>query len=141
MSSPKGSESSEPSNEALITFDGLEEFQAVVKDAKEAKATLIVCFSASWCGPCKLIAPFLAEQAEAFASKPAVRLAKTVMSAGGDDVDDLMDVLVTDYGIRITGLPHFAVIQGGTAIKEKSWSGANRELLVARLTEFSVPDN
>ncbi len=123
-------------SKALLSFTTLDEFDALVNDAKEAEATLIVCFSTSWCGPCKRIAPFLDEQAEEFRDKVKVRMAKTVM--GEDEEEELMDGLVRDYGIRITGVPHFAVIQNGIALKDKSWSGANRELLVTRLTEFST---
>jgi thiol-disulfide isomerase/thioredoxin len=130
------SSSDNESQEALITFETLEEFNGVVADAKETGATLITCFSTAWCGPCKRIAPFLKEQAEVFKKdKRFVRLAKTVMD--DDSEEDLMGGLVSDYGIRITGVPHFAVIQNGIYVKDKSWSGANRDLLVERLTEFS----
>lgn len=124
------------SKEALITFDTMDEFNGLVKDAKEANATLITCFSTAWCGPCKRIAPFLKEQAEVFRDKPLVRLAKTVME--GENEEDMMEGLVSVYGIRITGVPHFAVIQNGMYVKDKSWSGANKALLVERLTEFST---
>ena len=131
---PTGQKTHESKN-ALISFETMKEFDGIVKDAKDAGATLIVCFSTSWCGPCKRIAPFLKEQAEAFKNKPLVRLAKTVME--DDHEEELMEGLVTDYGIRITGVPHFAVIQNGMYVKDKSWSGANKELLVERLAEFS----
>lgn len=121
--------------DALISFDTMEEFDDIVKDAMDANAALITCFSTSWCGPCKRIAPFLKEQAEAFRDKPSVRLAKTVMD--DDDEEGLMEGLVNHYGIRITGVPHFAVIQNGMYIKDKSWSGANKDLLLERLREFS----
>ena len=137
MSATRDRETSE-SKDALTTFEKMKEFNELVADAKEAGATLITCFSTPWCGPCKRIAPFLKEQAEAFKDKPLVRLAKTVME--DENEEELMEGLVSDYEIRITGVPHFAVVQNGMYVKSKSWSGANRELLVERLTEFSTSE-
>lgn len=117
----------------LVTFETFEEFDDLVKECKENGVTLIACFSTTWCGPCKAIAPFLKEQAEAFANKKGVVLAKTVNA----DEDDMMDGLVSTYTIRVAGIPHFAVMQDGFYVKEKSWKGADRDLLVKRMTEFT----
>lgn len=128
---------SSETTKALLTFDSLEEFEDLVKDAKRAKATLVVCFSTSWCRPCKAIAPFLEEQAEAFKDKPLVRLAKTVLS--DDEEEELMEGLVSDYGIRITGVPHFAVIFDGIYDKDASWSGASKDRIVSALERYASP--
>jgi len=68
----------------------------LVKFAKDNNGPILVDFHATWCGPCKAIAPYLVEQCKA----RNVPLAKV-------DVDQ-SDELSGKYGIQ--AMPTFKVI-------------------------------
>ncbi len=70
------------------------------REVLDAKGTVLVDFWASWCGPCKMIAPVL-EEIEA--EKPDVKIAKV-------NVDEEMD-LAMQY--QITGIPALLVFRDG----------------------------
>lgn len=70
------------------------------REVLDAKGTVVVDFWASWCGPCKMIAPVL-EEIEA--EKPDVKIAKV-------NVDEEMD-LAMQY--QITGIPALLVFRDG----------------------------
>jgi len=55
----------------------------------EAKGTVLVDFFATWCGPCKMIAPVVEQLAEEYAGKAAVYKL---------DVDETQDIAM-QYGI------------------------------------------
>ena len=55
----------------------------------EAKGTVLVDFFATWCGPCKMIAPAVEQLAEEYAGKAAVYKL---------DVDETQDIAM-QYGI------------------------------------------
>ncbi len=77
-------------------------------------------FTASWCGPCKMIGPYFEELA---AKYPGVVFVKV-------DVDDLDDV-AADCGIN--AMPTFQLYSNGVKVKEMT--GANKESLEALAKE------
>ncbi len=81
--------------------------------------TVIVDFSATWCGPCKLIAPVFTELAE---SHPQAVFAKV-------DVDECE---ATAEAQQVSAMPTFQAFSGGT--KVASFSGADKQ----QLREFVV---
>ena len=77
---------------------------------------------ATWCGPCKVIAPQIVKMSDAF---PSVRFYKL-------DVDDVPDV-AQELGVR--AMPTFFVFKDGEKVKEVV--GANQKALQA-LVESEV---
>ncbi|MDO4344345.1 MAG: thioredoxin [Eubacteriales bacterium] len=75
-----------------------ETFQSEVLDAK---GTVLVDFWASWCGPCKMIAPILEEIA---AERTDVKIVKV-------NVDEQME-LAQQY--KVSGIPTLMVFKDGT---------------------------
>ena len=71
---------------------------------------------ATWCGPCKVIAPQIVKMSDAF---PSVRFYKL-------DVDDVPDV-AQELGVR--AMPTFYVFKNGDKVNEVV--GANQKALEA----------
>lgn len=68
-----------------IIIESVEQFENIVKDGVS-----LVDFYASWCGPCKMLAPFIEEIAEEYDGR--VKVCKV-------DVDDV-EALAYKYNIR-----------------------------------------
>ncbi|XP_060194705.1 thioredoxin H-type 2 [Lycium barbarum] len=69
----------------------------------DTKKLIVVDFTASWCGPCKFIAPFLSELAKKI---PTVTFLKV-------DVDELKSV-ATDWAVE--AMPTFMFIKEGKIV-------------------------
>ncbi|KAM3306268.1 thioredoxin H-type [Capsicum chacoense] len=69
----------------------------------ETKKLIVVDFTASWCGPCRFIAPFLAELAKKL---PNVTFLKV-------DVDELKSV-ATDWAVE--AMPTFMFLKEGNIV-------------------------
>lgn len=74
------------------------EFKATVLDSKEP---VVVDFYATWCGPCRLIAPILDQLSTSYAGK--VKFVKV-------DIDEAPDV-ADQYAV--SGVPTLLLIKGG----------------------------
>lgn len=81
---------------------------------------LVIDFSATWCGPCKRIAPIMAELAEEYDGKVII---------GTCDVDD-NDELTTKYGIR--NVPTVLFIRNGEVI-DKHVGAAPKSLFIEKI--------
>eukprot|EP00295_Goniomonas_pacifica_P032737 CAMPEP_0175959516 /NCGR_PEP_ID=MMETSP0108-20121206/34838_1 /TAXON_ID=195067 ORGANISM="Goniomonas pacifica, Strain CCMP1869" /NCGR_SAMPLE_ID=MMETSP0108 /ASSEMBLY_ACC=CAM_ASM_000204 /LENGTH=108 /DNA_ID=CAMNT_0017286973 /DNA_START=34 /DNA_END=360 /DNA_ORIENTATION=- len=92
-----------------------EEFQAFLKDA--GTKVVIVDWSATWCGPCKKIAPVLEAMSEEFAATHVFLKC---------DVDQLGD-LTAEHGVE--AMPTFHVFKGGERVKDKQVRGADEGAL------------
>lgn len=85
-------------------------------EAKSGDGLIVIDFMATWCGPCKVIAPAIVAMSDTF---PDIRFYKV-------DVDELPDVS-HEYNIR--AMPTFLILKNGEPVGEVV--GANQRALEA----------
>ncbi|CRK90568.1 CLUMA_CG004271, isoform A [Clunio marinus] len=103
-------------------FSGCQaDFDSQLESAGEL--LVLVDFHATWCGPCKMIAPKLEEFANAYADK--IVIVKV-------DVDDCEELAMR---YNISSMPTFVFIKKGQQID--SFSGANAEKLEKYIIQHS----
>ncbi|XP_053858714.1 thioredoxin isoform X2 [Vidua macroura] len=90
----------------------LVEFEAELKCAGDK--LVIVDFSATWCGPCKMIKPFYHSLSEKYSDAIFIEI----------DVDDAQDVA---SHCDVKCMPTFQFYKNGNKVQE--FSGANKEKL------------
>ncbi len=83
--------------EVIITSENFESL-------KNGAQPLVVDFWATWCGPCRMVAPIIAELAEAYDGK---------ITVGKCDVEDNED-LAQEFGIR--NIPTILFFKGGQVV-------------------------
>lgn len=86
----------------------------------ESKKLVVIDFTASWCGPCRFIAPFLAELAKKL---PNVIFLKV-------DVDELKTV-AQDWAVE--AMPTFMFLKEGNIVDKVV--GANKEELQQKIAK------
>lgn len=77
-------------------------FQSIVK---ESAKTVLVDFGASWCGPCRMIAPVLEEVA---AERPDVKVCKV-------NVDEEQELAISYH---VSSIPTLLVFKNGQVVKQ-----------------------
>ncbi|GFH57462.1 hypothetical protein CTEN210_13938 [Chaetoceros tenuissimus] len=82
---------------------------------------IVIDFTASWCPPCRMIAPIFEEMAE---ENPDVVFVKV-------DVDEADDVA---SACGISAMPTFQFYKGGDKVHE--FSGASEQILRAKVAEL-----
>jgi len=95
-----------------------DEFAATVK----GNSVVVVDFYATWCGPCKRIAPAVEQMSEKYQNVIFIKV----------DVDELEDVAKAE---AITAMPTFRVYKGGKSIDELV--GASTDKLEAMIVKNS----
>ncbi|KAL9263658.1 Thioredoxin H-type 1-like protein [Drosera capensis] len=106
----------------VIGVHTVEQWKDLFAKGKESKKLVVVDFTASWCGPCRFIAPILADIAK---KTPHVIFLKV-------DVDELTEISV-EYDIQ--AMPTFLFIKDGE-VKDKV-VGAKKEELLATITKHA----
>jgi thioredoxin 1 len=85
---------------------------------------VLVDFSATWCGPCKAIAPLVSQLADEYEGK---------MKVGTIDIDAAPGV-AQRYGIR--GVPTLYVFKGGEIVQRQV--GAAPKATIAAMMQRSI---
>jgi thioredoxin len=80
-------------------------FRTLLEEAAAANKPVLVDFFATWCGPCKMMAPLLEEMAR---TTPGVVFAKV-------DVDEAQDVART---AGVSAMPTFQLFKNGAKVNE-----------------------
>ena len=99
--------------EKIVTDQNFEEWAA-------EGLPIVLDFSATWCGPCKKIAPIIEELATEYAGK---------VNIGKCDVDD-NDDLTSKYGIR--NVPTVLFIKNGEVV-DKHVGAATKSVFVEKI--------
>ncbi|XP_046676524.1 thioredoxin-2-like [Homalodisca vitripennis] len=100
-----------------------------VKDEKDLEAKLkeagnnlvVIDFFATWCGPCKMIAPQIAEMADDFQDVMFLKV----------DVDECEGIAAT---YEITSMPTFVFIKNNQKLEQ--FAGANAEKLKETVNKY-----
>ncbi|XP_047324384.1 thioredoxin H1-like [Impatiens glandulifera] len=107
----------------VIGCHTVEEFNQQMQKGNESKKLVVIDFTASWCGPCRFIAPILAD----FAKKlPEVMFLKV-------DVDELRSVS-EDFAVE--AMPTFVFVKEGSLIDRVV--GARKDELASKINLHSA---
>ncbi|XP_038886211.1 thioredoxin H-type-like [Benincasa hispida] len=100
------------------------EWEALLAKGKESGKLIVVDFTASWCGPCRTIAPYFSELAK---NHPGVIFLKV-------DVDEL-NTVASEW--KINAMPTFVFVKGGETVHKIV--GADKGALLKKLEELKTP--
>ncbi|XP_023002551.1 thioredoxin H-type-like [Cucurbita maxima] len=100
------------------------EWDAHLAKAKESGKLIVVDFTASWCGPCRTIAPYFSELAK---NHPGVVFLKV-------DVDEL-NTVATEW--EINAMPTFVFMKRGETVHKIV--GADKSALLKKIEELKTP--
>ncbi|KAM0830580.1 hypothetical protein ACQ4PT_066115 [Festuca glaucescens] len=106
----------------VIACHTKEDFDANFAKGKESGKLVIIDFTASWCGPCRVIAPVFAEYAKKFSGAIFLKV----------DVDELKDV-AEKY--EVEAMPTFLFIKDGE--KVGTVVGGRKDEIQKKLVELT----
>ncbi|KAJ0255124.1 Thioredoxin H2 [Hirschfeldia incana] len=118
-----GGEEAAAANESesrVMKFSSSARWQLHFNEIKQSSKLLVVDFSASWCGPCRMIEPAFIDMAAKFTDVEFVKL----------DVDELPDVAKE---FNVTGMPTFVLVKNGKEIERIV--GANKNELEKKVVK------
>ncbi|KAK4487846.1 hypothetical protein RD792_003582 [Penstemon davidsonii] len=107
----------------VISCHSIQEWKEHFQKGLESKKLVLIDFTASWCRPCRLIGPILAEIAK---NTPHVIFLNV-------DVDELKTV-AEEY--NVVAMPTFVFLKEGKQVDK--FVGARKEDLQAKITELGT---
>ncbi|KAL0557921.1 hypothetical protein IC582_006478 [Cucumis melo] len=110
----------------VIGIHSVEEFDALVLKGKETGKLIVVDFTASWCPPCRFIAPVFAELAKTY---PHVIFLKV-------DVDEVQPIAAR---FKVEAMPTFAFVKDGEEVSVRRIVGADKVGLGRNVSELCGP--
>ncbi|XP_019161729.1 PREDICTED: thioredoxin H2 [Ipomoea nil] len=95
------SSSSEPSR--VTAFHSSQRWQLHFNASKQLNKLMVVDFAAAWCGPCKMMEPFVKQMASKFTDVDFIKI----------DVDELSDV-AQEFSVQ--AMPTFLLLKQGKEV-------------------------
>ena len=110
-------------------IENVEHWNKVIRDNIEANKLMIIDFYATWCGPCKAIAPQFTKASEKYTDVSFIKV----------DADKNKQVL---EDLNITGLPTFLVVKEKSVIDKLVGGSPSRfdELIKKHCAPVSIED-
>ena len=102
----------------VIGCHTLDQWKEQLQQANTSKKLVVVDFTASWCGPCRMMAPLFAEQAKKFTQVIFLKV----------DVDELKTV-AQDWAIE--AMPTFIFLKEGSEVNRVV--GARKDELLQKI--------
>ncbi len=109
-------------------IESLEEYNDFLSGKEHGDKLILAYFTASWCGPCKLVSPVIQRIGE---EKDSVVVLKV-------DVDDCDEVAAE---CDIDCMPTFLFYKNKNSEPVHRFSGADLEMLVQNINNFLESDN
>eukprot|EP01025_Chloroclados_australasicus_P055745 TRINITY_DN6825_c0_g1_i1.p3 TRINITY_DN6825_c0_g1~~TRINITY_DN6825_c0_g1_i1.p3 ORF type:complete len:117 (+),score=16.19 TRINITY_DN6825_c0_g1_i1:130-480(+) len=106
----------------IIQIKNPTDWKNKLQDAQDKQETIIVDFTAQWCGPCNMIAPKFEQFSEEYDDIVFLKV----------DVDEVIDV-ASECGI--SAMPTFHIIQNGKKVDELL--GASEDKLREMIQKYS----
>ena len=98
----------------VISVHSLEQWTMQIEEANAAKKLVVVDFTASWCGPCRIMAPVFADLAKKFPNAVFLKV----------DVDELKPIAEQ---FSVEAMPTFLFIKEGD-VKDRVVGAIKEEL-------------
>ncbi|XP_028801934.1 thioredoxin H2-like [Neltuma alba] len=102
------------SSSRVITFHSTAKWKAHFDASKSTNKLMVIDFTATWCGPCKMMDPIIKDFAAKYADVEFIKI----------DVDELMEV-ASEF--KVQAMPTFLLIKKGTVVDKTV--GARKEEL------------
>ncbi|XP_024974393.1 thioredoxin H2 [Cynara cardunculus var. scolymus] len=101
---PGNGDDSSSEESRVIQFHSSQRWQLHFNDSKQSPKLMVVDFSATWCGPCKMLEPFLRSLASKYEDVEFIKI----------DVDELKDVA---QQFSVNAMPTLVLLKQGKEVE------------------------